>query len=87
MPDAYRHAAKSIADAQCHRATCRPGTGWQPRAIRLPDRLVTAEIAAKSLRKAQTPIRVAGADNSHARVARPPHRPVTRLQKPVFPRR
>jgi hypothetical protein len=31
--------------------------------IRLPDRSVTAEIAAKSLRKAQTAIREAGADN------------------------
>jgi len=31
--------------------------------IRLSDRAITAEIAAKSLRKAQTAIRVAGADN------------------------
>ena len=31
--------------------------------IRLPDRTVTAEIAAKSLRKAQTAIREVGADN------------------------
>jgi hypothetical protein len=31
--------------------------------IRLPDRTITAEIAAKSLRKAQTAIREAGADN------------------------
>jgi hypothetical protein len=31
--------------------------------IRLPDRTVTAEIAAKSLRKAQTAIRDAGKDN------------------------
>jgi hypothetical protein len=31
--------------------------------IRLPDRTVTAEIATKSLRKAQTAIRDAGADN------------------------
>ena len=31
--------------------------------IRLPDRIVTAEIAAKSLLKAQTAIREAGADN------------------------
>ena len=30
--------------------------------IRLPDRTITAEIAAKSLRKAQTAIREAGAD-------------------------
>ena len=32
--------------------------------IRLPDRTMTAEIAAKSLRKAQTAIREAGADNT-----------------------
>ena len=31
--------------------------------IRLPDRTVTADIAAKSLRKAQTAIREAGADS------------------------
>ena len=31
--------------------------------IRLPHRTITAEIAAKSLRKAQTAIREAGADN------------------------
>ena len=31
--------------------------------IRLPDRTITAEIAAKSLRKAQTAIREADADN------------------------
>jgi hypothetical protein len=31
--------------------------------IRLPDRTITAEIAAKSLRKAQTAIRDVGADN------------------------
>jgi len=31
--------------------------------IRLPDRTVTAEIASKSLRKAQTAIRTTGADN------------------------
>ena len=31
--------------------------------IRLPDRTITAEIAAKSLRKAQTAIRETGADN------------------------
>jgi hypothetical protein len=31
--------------------------------IRLPDHTITAEIAAKSLRKAQTSIREAGADN------------------------
>src|SRR5262245_24401613 len=37
---------------------------WRPRVhIHLPGRTVTAEIAAKSLRKAQTAIRDAGADN------------------------
>jgi hypothetical protein len=43
-----------------------PGPESKPRItlrIRLPDRTVTAEIAAKSLRKAQAVIRDAGADN------------------------
>jgi hypothetical protein len=34
-----------------------------PLRIRLPDRTITAEIASKSLRKAQTAIRETGADN------------------------
>jgi hypothetical protein len=53
--------------------------------IRLPDRTITAEIAAKSLRKAQTAIREAGADNIVCLCCRAASSPVTSSPRLISP--
>ncbi len=58
--------AESHPRARGRRAARRPGARGPAACslrIRLPDRTLTADIAAKSLRKAQTAIRNAGGDN------------------------
>jgi len=53
----------TLAAVELLAIACTEGVPRVTLRIRLPDRLVTAEVAAKSLRKAQTAIRNAGPDN------------------------
>jgi hypothetical protein len=64
-PDPHSSAAQGHPRPQRRRADRIPAPDGKTRAtlrIRLPDRKLTADIAAKSLRKAQAAIREAGAD-------------------------